>query len=1308
MANVKGKPKPKPKAKPRMSQQQRDLIRMNMLMRGMTGPEDASAFQGGNSGGGGSGISLSPIKKLGSFTLGALSVPVASAWTLGAKAAGKDISWKSAGGDFYTSKSGKKGLDNAMSSVGISNRWAQLGISIATDPLWLLGGGTINAGVKIARGGKALAEASRAAETARTATSADDAVGIIRRAAASAERAPLRATQPRSSTKLGRPKRGDAVPRRDTRFVVDRAGNAAPPGKKPMLALPAKSESTAAREAAQSAIPVLEREQRTAKEVHSVTKQLQKVERSIRKARKTGKREHVRDLIDARDSLRERLTELNTKLPSPKALKDGARELRRLRDLLGKDTVEPRRPSTSTRRSKAFREPFPEGGSTVQRAFAALGKEPPRGRPRSGSPGAGAPPASAAQKAAQDLEAAVSPFIYKNGTPSNARQLFESANRASRGEQKVGGKTVKLSDAELNSPKFQREAQILKEEAELLGRPLEETFALDKFGNPLHHRANFRAVRDAGAKAHTRPNRNFAVRLGAGRLGVKINTGISAERALVGRMNKLRGALAPGRVSMKPVEKIAHMLRRSATESKQGAAEAQLRTALETGIATREGKKIVVDEKKATLIGMFRAAVSLNSEMGKELRGALKARGLWDDSMDEFVRVADERTDYLSIAMGYREPGAKPFAGEIAKLEDEISGLKQQIREAPTTGIAEDLMEQVRKLEAKQRALVARGMYARTRVKPEDVQAMREFNEKQFKKGNKVESDFHPSQKAEETVFGEREFLDDPFEVVAQDGFMDELVNVGLSERQADEVTSIVDALRQKHGFSELGAKAPTIRTEKGIPETHKWRPEWNSSTLMDDLEQAHIDAALERELKDLMEVAGLDHTSALGQAVMGSKYSRGFETVGGGPGGRALQKTMHVMKGTFTFLNMVPHTMNNYWGDFMNSLYTGNWRHASPGGAAFYKRLPGNELKRLANAGEFVGRGKVDEEVLNKMFKVGKREMSGRELLALSRMSGMGTGYVHSDIAIMNTVFESTSGENMIKRLGKFAWRGSQRFQLRRENAQRLASWVKHMKAGDDPMTAASKTVRTIFDYGELTQFEKVWARNMVFFYTWLKKNMILQTQGLAMRPAVANNTINAFEHARPKFQDEPEYYARQGAVPVPFMNSITLGTPQADIFKWDMNFDSFRKEVLGIVTPPLRLPFELGLNKTAFTGADISRYPGERRPGGIANLLAAASLGNIPDITGPTRDSISKQMVPGLESRTGYLISQLFGPYAAHAERFGGAQEGQGSSRGLMGLLGIRPQVDDPEKFARNKKLKEAREKANKTRRKNAQGGK
>lgn len=86
-------------------------------------------------------------------------------------------------------------------------------------------------------------------------------------------------------------------------------------------------------------------------------------------------------------------------------------------------------------------------------------------------------------------------------------------------------------------------------------------------------------------------------------------------------------------------------------------------------------------------------------------------------------------------------------------------------------------------------------------------------------------------------------------------------------------------------------------------------------------------------------------------------------------------------------------------------------------------------------------------------------------------------------------------------------------------ENNARLTTFIDGLDKGMSPYRAAQRTHFTMFDYNDITTFEREKIRRVSRFYTWMRKNLELQTRLMASRPGyminlqkATNNIVGAF----------------------------------------------------------------------------------------------------------------------------------------------------------------------------------------------------
>jgi len=238
------------------------------------------------------------------------------------------------------------------------------------------------------------------------------------------------------------------------------------------------------------------------------------------------------------------------------------------------------------------------------------------------------------------------------------------------------------------------------------------------------------------------------------------------------------------------------------------------------------------------------------------------------------------------------------------------------------------------------------------------------------------------------------------------------------------------------------------------------------------------------------------------------------------------------------------------------------------------------------------------------------------------------------------------------------------------------MRTYLLHLKAGDHPLVAASKTVRVNFDYGAMTDIEKNMVRHLVLFYSWYKKNTELHMWGIAHRPGLYAGA-NIIERDRPKQPNEPGYYQTMGLLPLGALGQYGFGNPIADAAN-NLNADPWSggRQWLSRVTPLAQIPAEIATNSNFAKGTPIQNTPGLNQPSLFGKIMQ--ELG-VPQGTGWTMSSrfTHGPASPATDPRFN-LIADLFQP-PGEPGFYSGVQGGESTSSLLGRLTGLRPHTVD-----------------------------
>ena len=213
-------------------------------------------------------------------------------------------------------------------------------------------------------------------------------------------------------------------------------------------------------------------------------------------------------------------------------------------------------------------------------------------------------------------------------------------------------------------------------------------------------------------------------------------------------------------------------------------------------------------------------------------------------------------------------------------------------------------------------------------------------------------------------------------------------------------------------------------------------------------------------------------------------------------------------------------------------------------------------------------------------------------------------------------------------------------------EDSSKLQHFIEKIQGGMSADEAANSAKRYLFDYGELTEFERDIMKSVLPFYTWMRKNIPLQIQEIMRNPGrygrLTAKPIGAIESLSEDWSNipTPDYYKEIHAVRMPhgvaesfqfvnegFDNFYTRMTGNAKATETglqpvylnpnfpfqDLNNVNAR-DIISSMSPFIKLPVELftgegGRGYSFFRDRPIERYEGE--PGELPFLGVGPRLG-------------------------------------------------------------------------------------------------
>ena len=213
---------------------------------------------------------------------------------------------------------------------------------------------------------------------------------------------------------------------------------------------------------------------------------------------------------------------------------------------------------------------------------------------------------------------------------------------------------------------------------------------------------------------------------------------------------------------------------------------------------------------------------------------------------------------------------------------------------------------------------------------------------------------------------------------------------------------------------------------------------------------------------------------------------------------------------------------------------------------------------------------------------------------------------------------------------------------------ARRLQGWT--------PEAAALDVKKWLFDYGELSQFEKNVMKRGLPFYTFMRKNTPLVMKELIRKPGgLIAQTMRGSQQGRQDQGYLPEHIGETTAIPMPGTPGrfITgLGLPYESAFQTVKLAPTLTKtlgrtaeSLIASATPPASIGYSIASGREPFFGrnlTDLYPYPTESP---IANLLINKGLGRpvteLRRATDPRKSLLDK----AVDFTTGAKITDVSG---------------------------------------------------------------
>jgi hypothetical protein len=194
---------------------------------------------------------------------------------------------------------------------------------------------------------------------------------------------------------------------------------------------------------------------------------------------------------------------------------------------------------------------------------------------------------------------------------------------------------------------------------------------------------------------------------------------------------------------------------------------------------------------------------------------------------------------------------------------------------------------------------------------------------------------------------------------------------------------------------------------------------------------------------------------------------------------------------------------------------------------------------------------------------------------------------------------------------------------QARIEDPAKLALFYHELKSGKSMEDAALTVRKVLFDYSDLSDFEKNVMRQIVPFYTWTRKNLPLQLANMIERPSKANNQKRFLKLFWDVAKDDnvtdidkselPDNLQSGEVVPISDIRGkdglpvyTRMKLPIFDLNLLSTNQDELMAKGGFMLSPALRMPIEWAINHRLGDQSNVKIRSGPDQPAGLIGRMA------------------------------------------------------------------------------------------------------
>lgn len=298
-------------------------------------------------------------------------------------------------------------------------------------------------------------------------------------------------------------------------------------------------------------------------------------------------------------------------------------------------------------------------------------------------------------------------------------------------------------------------------------------------------------------------------------------------------------------------------------------------------------------------------------------------------------------------------------------------------------------------------------------------------------------------------------------------------------------------------------------------------------------------------------------------------------------------------------------------------------------------------------------------------VLRIGGRELSGNDIENLYIKHGLKSGFTRAEFGKHGKI-GGVMGRN-VERIRQFS-EGREDFAryahfidaLKKEMPKKVGKGKFHVAMDEAAANAAKRVRKWNIDYGDFTEFEQNKMKRLIPFYSFMRKNLPLQLEAIAMRPgrvAALPKGMQAIESLLGTNRKEahveetiPRWLKELSGIQItggeePFF--LSGGLPIQDIATWDATeggtgavnktgLTNVLRNLLSTTSPALQAPFEIGTGTELFTGAPMKEGALQYSTGLIPmGRVVGEMLSDKPGTEKVTK-AINYLLNPGLQQAT------------------------------------------------------------------------